>query len=214
MDIIYYLIAAFIICHVPVIRRIACTVNTLIHESGHAIAAILTSGKVYSVSLFVNSEGVAETGTRSWFSRLIVSYAGYTTSSLAAFVCFFFIYKDQPHVIFYGLLGLAILNLLLWVRNTYGILWLLTFISFSIYITYNDFSSLQLSFTLLLASIILIHSISSAFTVFYLSIFQSTQAGDATNLAKLTFLPAVLWGLLFFIQSLVSSYFIFSLFLL
>lgn len=215
MENIYpYLITALIICHIPIIRRVFCTINTMVHESGHAIAALLTIGKVYSVSLFMNSEGLAETGTRSWISRFIISYAGYTISSIVAFLSFHSIYIDKSYFIFFGLLILAIINLILWVRNFYGILWLSAFIGFSIYLEYHQLVELKDSFTLLLACIILIHSVTSALAIFYLSIFNTRNAGDATNLANQTSIPAIFWGLLFFTQSLVSLYYVFTLFII
>ncbi|WP_170885549.1 M50 family metallopeptidase [Bacillus alkalicellulosilyticus] len=215
MENIYiYLIIAFIICHIPVIRLAFCTVNTLVHESGHALMALLTSGKVYSISLFANTEGLAETGTSSWIARFLVSYAGYTTSSLVAFGSFYLIHTDNSHFLFYGLVGLALLNLTLWVRNIYGILWLSAFITLSFYFHYHQLSSWKEGFTLLIACILLIHSVSSAFTIFTLSITRPKHAGDATNLAQQTFIPAVFWGLLFFGQSLVSLYYVFTLFIL
>ncbi|WP_169824070.1 M50 family metallopeptidase [Anaerobacillus alkalidiazotrophicus] len=212
--IFYYLVAAFVICHIPIIRRLFCTINTLVHESGHAIAALMTSGKVYSVSLYLNSEGLAEVGTRSWLSRVIVSYAGYTTSSVVAFLCFYFINSNNLVFIFYGLLALAIINLVLWVRNFFGILWLCVFIGFSFYIEYHQLLALKEALILLSSSIILIHSVSSAFTIFYLSIFHPSRAGDATSLASNTFIPTILWGFIFFVQSLISLYYVFTLFIL
>ncbi|WP_169823058.1 M50 family metallopeptidase [Anaerobacillus alkalilacustris] len=212
--IFYYIVAALVICHIPIVRRIFCTINTLVHESGHAIAALITSGKVYSVSLYLNNEGLAEVGTKSWLSRVIVSYAGYTTSSVAAFVSFYFIYSNKLEFIFYGLLGLAIINLILWVRNIFGIIWLCTFIGFSFYIDYHHLFGLKEALVLLSASIILIHSISSAFTIFYLSIFQPSHAGDATSLKIHTFLPAFFWGFIFLFQSLISLYYVIILFIL
>ncbi|MBU8907639.1 M50 family metallopeptidase [Desertibacillus haloalkaliphilus] len=205
---------AFIVSHIPIVRQVFATVNTLIHESGHAIAALLTSGKVYSVSLFLNSEGLAQTGTRSWLSKFIVSYAGYTFSSAIAFISFYFISTGRTAVIFYGLFTLAIINLLFWIRNVYGILWLFGFLGFCLYIEYNQLSALKEHFTLFVACIVLIQSVSTSFAVLYLSLIQPSRAGDATNLAKLTFIPATLWGFVFFGQSIVVLYYVFTLFII
>ena len=54
-----------------------------------------------------------------------------------------------------------------------------------------------------LVSIMFVESMTSAFGIMYLSFKIPTQAGDATSLAQLTyFIPAQVWGILFFGQSL------------
>jgi len=49
----------------------------LIHESGHALFALLSSGEVYEVELFSDRSGTATTKTNGKFSRFLVALMGY-----------------------------------------------------------------------------------------------------------------------------------------
>ncbi len=55
---------------------------------------------------------------------------------------------------------------------------------------------------LLIASVLLVESASTAYDIFIISLIQPHAAGDATNLAQLTvFIPAQEWGGFFFTTS-------------
>ncbi|WP_429472215.1 M50 family metallopeptidase [Neobacillus sp. B4I6] len=61
---------------------------------------------------------------------------------------------------------------------------------------------------LLIASILLVDSVQSAYEILFISIFQPQSAGDAANLARITgFIPAPIWGIFFFVQSLWFCYY-------
>jgi hypothetical protein len=60
---------------------------------------------------------------------------------------------------------------------------------------------------LLIACVILVESVSTAYDIFIISLIQPHAAGDATNLSQLTaFIPAQGWGIFFFAQSLFFIY--------
>src|SRR5438094_7970887 len=50
---------------------------TFIHESGHAIAALLTGNSVTGLSVSMSTDGLTYTTGDNLFSRLFVSSAGY-----------------------------------------------------------------------------------------------------------------------------------------
>lgn len=203
---IVYLIAAYVITFVPFLGRYVSMINTLVHENGHAIAALLLNGKVYSIKLFRNTEGVAVTGQRGWFSSVVISYAGYTFSSITAYVCFMLLNKGQMNFILYALLSIAILNLILWIRNIYGVIWLVSFImlcGWAIHSGSNWFQSFLAHF---FSSVLLTQSVSSALQIFMLSVVRRKSAGDATSLAHYTKIPAFIWGFLFFAQALYVAF--------
>ncbi|MBP3950788.1 M50 family metallopeptidase [Halalkalibacter suaedae] len=208
ITIIFYIIIACVISFIPILRTIFGSYHTLIHETGHAIIAIITRGNVRSISLFSNTEGVAHTSYRSWFGGVITSYFGYTFATLFTISSFFLIYHHHYTALSYCLIVLATINLFLWVRNTYGILWLICFLSLMIFIEYNQLLTFRIHFLTLLSSILLVQSLLSSFIIFRLSIVHSKGAGDATSLNKLTAIPTLLWGLLFFVQALYGTYFV------
>lgn len=205
-EIIVYVILAFVISYIPIFGRYVSMINTLVHENGHAIAALLLNGKVYSIKLFTNTGGEAITGQRGWFSNVVISYAGYTFSSLTAYVFFLLLNKGQTNMILYTLLFIAILNLILWIRNLYGAIWLSSFITLCGWTIYSGSNGLQTFLAYFFSAVLLTQSVSSSLQIFLLSIMQRKEAGDAASLARFTKVPALFWGFLFFVQALYVAF--------
>jgi hypothetical protein len=204
-----YLVIALLITNIPFIGKYSAIANTIIHEASHCILALLFSGKVHSMSLFSDTSGEARVSTRNWMSRILISYAGYTGSSLAAIGLYFALSKGKYEIILISFIVLLIVCLLFWIRNIYGFIWTISFVCLIGFIVYENIGTLILQVSFLLSAIVLAQSVSSAFVVLKLSLRDSKNAGDATNLANSTFIPAQLWGLLFFVQSLYAAYYIF-----
>jgi hypothetical protein len=198
---------AILLTHVPFIGNYVRVVNTLIHETGHALIALI-GGDVHTISLFMNTEGVTYTSHSSWFGGFFTGGAGYVASSFMAFLAFWLISRRKYKVLVGILIGLILLNVVFWVRNLYGIFWLLSFGAVFLLLLFKGSAKLIQSCLLLIASILLVESISSAFTIQLLSFLQPHAAGDATGLAKSTvFIPAQVWGILLFAQSLLFLWF-------
>lgn len=226
VDLIYvYLFIAFVLSNIPlinsfikgnarvskVIHAVGMSVaicNTMVHESCHALMAILTGGRIKGVSLSSDTSGLAETTSNSRISRILVSYAGYTGSSLVAIGLYYLLYLGNYEWIIYFFILLSAINWLFWVRNLFGFLWLTTFIGMMIFFLYKHFEVLLVHISILLSCMVLVQSIISAFVILKLSVTDRRNAGDATNLAKFTFIPTLVWGSLFFLQSLLAASFI------
>jgi hypothetical protein len=67
-------------------------------------------------------------------------------------------------------------------------------------------SKVQSYYAAFCASILLFQSIYSAFTLLIISVKSSNKAGDAKNLSTFTYIPSVIWALLFFSFSLFAAY--------
>ena len=225
-----YLFIAFVLSNIPLLHSIIkgnhqlsrivhlvgmcfAMVNTMVHESCHALMAILTGGKIKGISLFTNTSGVAETTSNSRIAMILVSYAGYTGSSLASIGLFYLLYIGQYEWIIYFFIVLSAINLL-WIRNIYGVVWLTSFSGIIIFFLYKNLVVLLIHTSIFLSCMVLVQSIVSAFEIMKLSVSSRKDAGDATNLAKFTFIPAVFWGILFLVQSIMATYFIISKYLL
>jgi len=100
----------------------------LIHESGHAIVALITSAEVsaykfvyrYFRKCSLLNQAIGLAGSLLLWQ---VSIIGITA------MLFFYLIKDHHYTyIVYILGGLSIVNLIFFVRNGYGIFWLVTFI--------------------------------------------------------------------------------------
>lgn len=201
MKMFLFLLVAFLLARIPYIGKYFSMVNTLIHESGHALFSFLTKGKVYSVSLFVDASGVANSGSRNKFGSFVTSFAGYPFASFVSFL-FIYLYSNKNlEYIAYFLFFIILSNLLFWVRNFYGILWVLSFGLLLLFFYKLEHSFLFDYFILLTISICLIESLFTSFYILYLSKNDPQHAGDAANLKKITRIPILFWGVLFFLIS-------------
>ena len=100
----------------------------------------------------------------------------------------------------------TLLNLILWVRNWYGIFWLLTFGGLIALFYYLKNDTYIFCFTLFISAILLFDSFIKCFQLLYLSFKTPKNAGDAANLKKLTHIPAFFWALLFLTNSIFFVY--------
>lgn len=198
-----YLVIAVIITSIPIIGRYVSMVAILIHEIGHGLAAIVCGGRLKQIHLYANTEGVALTTHTDWFSKFITSLAGYIFTSVFGLLSIWLIRIGVTKVLIIIYLCFLVLTLLLWIRNLYGFIWIISFTGlFLLLLIYaNDFYIEQI--LQLLTCIIYTESIRSAFVIMYLSFKQPQAAGDATSLKEITkLIPAFIWGILFFVQSL------------
>lgn len=204
---IIFIIIAFILVKLPVVGRYVAVVNTLIHEVGHALAAKLTFGKVEKIELFANTEGTAWSSSRFWIGRVITSLAGYPTASATGFLLLYLIYNQKYLYVLIILLSFLIISFIFWIRNLYGLFWVITFSAFIVWLIVYNNVTLTENVLLFITSIVFVESITSAFTILKLSISQPGNAGDATSVWKsIIFIPPQVWGVLFFSQSLFFGY--------
>lgn len=190
---------AVILIQFPYIRIL----NTLIHETGHAVIALI-GGHMETISLLENSEGVTYGKQPIWLVSVITSAAGYFFSSFVAFIAFSLIHKQKQIWLIDLLLGILFLNLLLWVRNLFGIIWLISFVFGFLILLIKATQAVRNTVVLVMASVLLVDSLLSAYEVMILSFFHPKFAGDAANLAQLTsIIPVHIWGILFFTQAIV-----------
>ena len=203
-----FLILAFILTKLPYAGKYFAVANTLIHEVGHQLASLVTFGKAHHIELFSNTEGVAFTSHRFWIGSFITSIAGYVFSSFMAFTFFFLIFKKRYNIVIYMLLTILGISLVFWVRNWYGLFWIITFSTGFVWLLWKTRGPVVEYAVLFLVSIIFIESITSAFEIMYLSFIAPSQAGDASSLSRLTYIiPSQVWGVLFFTQSLFFGWF-------
>ncbi|MCT8137834.1 M50 family metallopeptidase [Anaerobacillus sp. CMMVII] len=212
-DWLIYFLLTFFILQIPRVNLYFAALNTMFHEMGHAIVCLLFKGRVVKISLFPNTEGQIITASGSWISRVFISYAGYTFPPLVAYGCFYLIGEGLHLNLLYGFIGVSVINLVLWVRNLYGLFWLTTFIGLCLVFVYIGDSGAIEIFVHFLAALLLVEAVRSAFIICLLSMRDRRQAGDATSLAKSTFIPAFFWGALFFVQSIIVAFWIFSAFI-
>lgn len=171
--------------------------NTLFHELGHGIMSLATSGSIHSIELFSNAGGVAVTSNKYWISKFLVSIAGYPLATVVGWLMLTQLNNYNQLYLAYGILGIYSLALLLWIRNKYGIIWLLSnilLVGLAIYFNQHHYAKL---YFFIVGSFIMLESIWSSLIILYVSAENPYEAGDSKNLRDLTFIPAIVWSLFF-----------------
>jgi hypothetical protein len=201
----YYLIAAFILGNLPFIGKYLSILNTFLHEVGHALMATFLGGKVQSISLFSNTEGLAVTAHSNRFSQHLTALAGYPFSSACGFLMVWAIKHGYEHYVLIGWCCLLMVAFLLWIRNTYGLFWVISFGAITYYVLFEN-TMFKEPFTYFIVSVVFVQSLVSSLMIMYISIINPKNSGDATCLAGSThIIPAFVWGLLFAVQAVYFS---------
>ncbi|MDF2924785.1 MAG: family peptidase [Paenibacillaceae bacterium] len=176
--------------------------DTTIHEFGHAAVTLLLSGKVMYIELYADHSGVTKSMiTRPW-SMIPIGLAGYMTASLFAWMLFALYSRGLQKQGLAAVTGLAALTLVLFVRNGYGMLWLIGFVALNVVVLLWGNQTIIKWYYLLIAFLTLEESMVGSLYLLYLGVNHPRQAGDATLLDQATGVPAVVWGLWFTVFSL------------
>jgi len=191
------IIVSLILTRIPYIGKFFRVVNTMIHECGHAFMALFLSGEVIKINLFSDTSGVTVTKVRGKIPRLLVSFAGYPFSALVSFIIFYLIKNGYNTIALVVLMLFAVISLLFFVRNFYGIFWLIMFLIAGGVIVQLDSLTILNAWMVFLASLLLTDAFISGFILLKISIQNPAAAGDAANLKKETLIPAWIWSLIF-----------------
>lgn len=203
----YLLIAAFFLPRIPKVGKFFNIINTLIHEWGHALFALLLGGKVIKIQIFADTSGTTSTSSKSLFSNIIISLVGYPFAAATALGCLYLLSIGNAHLVILGLSILFLFMLLFWIRNVYGLIWVLLFLAINGYVLfYLKDTHITFAVALFYCLTILIESFYSALVIMILAFRNPAKAGDATNLQKFTHIPAQIWGILFFATSTLLAY--------
>ena len=198
IPLIYWLlVAAFVLPKIPYVGKFFNVINTGIHELGHALMALILQGQVLKIELFGDTSGAAVTKSANRFSAMLVSLSGYLFASAVAYLAFYLIHIGYVQHFIIGLSLVFLLMLILWVRNWFGVVWVVLFVALNSFLIYYG-NELYINIAALFYGVmILIESVWSTLVVLFLSIVNPDAAGDAANLKKQTHVPAFIWALLF-----------------
>lgn len=190
--VIFYasLLIAFLLLRIPRLNSYLRTINTLLHESGHALLAILLSGEAIEIKLNSNTSGSALTRTSSKTKAFWVSFAGYPIAALGSLLLMALTHHKDYRTGFLILISIAIINLIVFVRNNYGIFWLVTF-SLVLFLI-NGFLSPVIALVLFrfIVLIAFIESITTTLGIVVLGLTNRKKAGDLSTMEKLSGIPA------------------------
>ncbi|MBQ9435047.1 MAG: M50 family metallopeptidase [Bacteroidales bacterium] len=198
IPLIYWLlVAAFVLPKIPYVGKFFNVINTGVHELGHALMALVLQGQVLKIELFGDTSGAAVTKSANRFTAMLVSLSGYLFASAVAYLAFYLIHVGYVQHFIIGLSLVFLLMLILWVRNWFGVIWVVLFVALNGFLIYYG-NTLYINIAALFYGVmILIESVWSTLVVLFLSIVNPDAAGDAANLKKQTHVPAFIWALLF-----------------
>ncbi|TXK83630.1 M50 family metallopeptidase [Paenibacillus sp. N3.4] len=193
---ILFLIGSALLTHwIP--SSIFRNLDTMVHEFGHAAVTLALSGKVMYIELYRDHSGVTySTITKPW-AIIPVALAGYMTASLFAWFLFSAYAKGKQRLGLQVMLVLSGLSLVLFVRNGFGILFIIGFIVLTLVIMALTPQWLRDIYYLLLAFLCLEESVFGPLSLILYAWGDARQAGDATNLALRTGIPAIVWASFF-----------------
>lgn len=169
--------------------------DTMVHEFGHAVATLALSGKVMYIELYRDHSGVTYSSmTKSW-AVIPVSLAGYMTASLFAWFLFSAYARGKQKLGLQVMTALSALSLVLFVRNSFGVSFLLGFILMTVLALALAPRWLRDFYYLLLAFLCLEESVFGPGSLIVYALQNSRSAGDASNLANHTGIPAIVWAI-------------------
>ncbi|MFC0026786.1 M50 family metallopeptidase [Neobacillus cucumis] len=147
----------------------------------------------------------------SSFKKALISYAGYTGASLAAIGLFYLVTRGYYHLtiylFIYLFLGLCVLALVLWIRNTYGVIWGISLVVLLALPVYFRTDMVLVHLSILLASVLFSQSIVGAIQVCRQSLMTRGNPGRKAALVQTKFVPAVVLGMVLFGQTLYVGYY-------
>lgn len=194
---ILLLMVSALLTHLIPFSSLFRNVDTLVHEFGHAVATLLLSGHVMFIELYVDHSGVTYSSvTRAW-SLIPISLAGYMSASLFAWFLFKMQAQGRQRFGLQIMTILAAAALVLFIRNGYGIVWTGGWIALNIVMLAFAPKWLRNGYYMLIAFLSLEESVFGPLSLTLMAFLKPRSAGDATNLALHTPLPAVLWGIVF-----------------
>ncbi len=201
--VLYLLVAAVLTRLIP-FSSLFRNLNTMIHEFGHAVVALVTKGRVAAIDLNANHSGATYVTTYSDWSSILVSLAGYMSASLFAVLMFYGYYKRQQKQGLILMTAVALIMLILYVHDGFGVVWLIGFIALNA-LMYFVWEPARNFYYLLLCFLTLEESILSPLYLAWASVVSPGAAGDAALLARETFVPAIGWSILFVAFSLLCA---------
>lgn len=197
LPLIIAFVASLILPRIPIVGKFFNIINTALHEFGHALMALLTNGSVHRIELFKDTSGTTTTKSNNRFAATLVALAGYPFAASVAWLAFYLIQNGAVQGFVVGLMVLFVLMLLFWIRNWYGAIWVVLFVGINVFLIYKGNEDYLYYAALFYAVMILTESVVSVLTLLLLTLRDSNKAGDSTNLAKFTHIPALIWSLLF-----------------
>jgi len=194
------LFIAILIKQLPLVSIPFNWLESYFHEVSHGIAAILTGGNVLRIQLFANGAGLCTTQGGIGF---IITFAGYAGASLWGWGIYKLAGAHQKVAQGFSVLIFILLisSLVFWGRDV--LTWIILGVLAALFLLTIKLQKLHYLQRLmqLFGLLILLNSLSSPS---YL--LDGRHLGDGAALASMTFIPEIIWVLIWFLIALFALY--------
>lgn len=194
------LFVAIVIKQLPLVSIPFNWLESYFHEISHGIAAILTGGKVLRIQLFANGAGLCTTQGGIGF---VISFAGYAGATLWGWGIFKLASAHQRVAQAFSVLILLLLvcSIVFWGRDL--LTWFILAILAAIFLlTIKLKKMVYLQWLMQLFGLLIL--LNSLFSPAYL--LDGRHLGDGAALASMTFIPEIIWVLIWFSIALLALY--------
>lgn len=175
--------------------RIARNLITLVHEAGHALAAVLVGRRLQGIKLHSDTSGVTVSrGKPEGPGMAFTALAGYTAPAVLGLV-FAGLLSSNLITVVLTVTALMLLGVLVMVRNTYGVFAVVTSSIVLGLVALVAPSWFQAIFVYLMTWFLLFGGVRPVIELQIKRRRGAARDSDADQLGRLTGMPAVLWVL-------------------
>ncbi len=169
------------------------SVITIVHEGGHAVAALLTGRRLTGIRLHADTSGLTlSVGRPTGPGMVVTAAAGYVSPSLVGLIGVALLAVDQVTVMLWAAAA-VLAAMLIMVRNLYGALVLVVAGAAVVATSFYASPGLQAGFGYGLTWFLLLGGVRPVVEVWRQRHEQWGQVSDAAQLARLTRLPVLVW---------------------
>ena len=165
--------------------------ETFFHELSHGLAALVTGGRIHSIELNLNGSGFCITSGGVEFLVLFSGYAGSAVWGSLIYLSVNAVSARSSKVIAATLASVVSMTGLLWARDVITILIMIILVG--IFVASYRYGSHQLTrrFIEFVGVYVVLDAIRSPF-----ALLDGRSLGDGSALSDITFIPEVLWVLI------------------
>jgi len=168
-------------------------VVTIVHEGGHALAAILTGRRLTGIRLHSDTSGLTlSVGRPSGVGMVVTTSAGYLAPSLVGLAGVALLAADQVTVMLWGAAALLVAMLIM-IRNAYGALTLVACGAVVVGLSLYTSPDVQAAFGYGITWFLLFGAVRPVGELWRQRRRQEGRYSDAAQLARLTPFPTSAW---------------------
>ncbi|MFC4004743.1 M50 family metallopeptidase [Prauserella oleivorans] len=173
--------------------RLARNVVTIVHEAGHAVAALLAGRRLQGIRLHSDTSGVTVSrGKPEGAGMVLTSLAGYPAPALLGLAFAGLVSAEKLSAVL-GIAAALLLGVLVMVRNAYGVFAVVVSALVLAGVALVAGAAVQAAFVYLMTWFLLFGAVRPLFELQRKRRRGAARDSDIDQLARLTALPAAIW---------------------